>query len=180
VYKSLGEALRRKLLTESDLDVAVRRLMLARLRLGLFDPPERVRYAQIPYAAQRFPEARSARAAHGRRRRSSAQERQPAAALAEHPAIAVVGPNADEVMTLVGNYYGTPSEARHGARRDPSRRQSLDEGALRSGRRPGRGAARIRGRPPIPSTCLRPSAGSSERGLRGEYFKGRELSARPC
>ena len=179
VYKSLGEALRRKLLTESDLDVAVRRLMLARLRLGLFDPPERVRYAQIPYAANDSPE-------HDRLARRMAQA---SIVLLKNdnllplspsiPAIAVVGPNADEVMTLVGNYYGTPSKpvtvlAGIRAAVSPSTKVLYARGAdLVEGRSDPRAV------PPIPSTCLRPSAGSSERGLRGDYFKGRELSGPP-
>ena len=29
--------------------------------------------------------------------------------------------------------------------------------------------------PPIPSQFLRPAAGSTEQGLKGEYFKGKEL-----
>src|SRR6185436_6581599 len=49
-YKSLRGALDKGLLTEKDLDVALTRLMVARFRLGMFDPPERVAYARIPYA----------------------------------------------------------------------------------------------------------------------------------
>jgi beta-glucosidase len=52
-YRSLGRALERGLLREADLDVAVRRLMLARMRLGMFDPPERVKYAQTRTRATR-------------------------------------------------------------------------------------------------------------------------------
>jgi beta-glucosidase len=179
VYKSLREALRQRLLTEADLDVAVRRLMLARLRLGLFDPPERVRYAQIPYAANDSPE-------HDRLARRMAQA---SVVLLKNdgllplspsvPTIAVIGPNADEVMTLLGNYYGTPSKpvtVLAGIRAAVSRSTKVLYA---------RGADLVEGRmdpravPPIPSTYLRPAAGSSEQGLRGEYFKGRELSGSP-
>ena len=37
------------LLNEKDIDVALRRLFRARFMLGMFDPPEMVPYAQIPY-----------------------------------------------------------------------------------------------------------------------------------
>ncbi len=33
--------------------------------------------------------------------------------------------------------------------------------------------------PPIPSQFLRPAAGSTEQGLKGEYFKGKELQGQP-
>ena len=52
--------------------------------------------------------------------------------------IAVIGPNADEVMTLVGNYYGTPSRPvtlLQGIRNAAS----VGEGDLRARRRPRRG-----------------------------------------
>jgi len=49
-YRSLKQAVAQGLVAESDIDIAVTRLMRARMRLGLFDPPERVKYAQIPYS----------------------------------------------------------------------------------------------------------------------------------
>ena len=49
-YSHLMEALGKKLVTEDDIDRAARRVMLARFRLGMFDPPERVPYASIPYS----------------------------------------------------------------------------------------------------------------------------------
>jgi beta-glucosidase len=38
------------LIEEKDIDVAVRRLMTARFKLGMFDPDEVVPYAQIPFS----------------------------------------------------------------------------------------------------------------------------------
>jgi beta-glucosidase len=108
-YRSLATALDQKLLTEQDIDVALTRLMLARFRLGMFDPPERVRYASIPPSTNESPE-------HDRLARRMAQA---SIVLLENDGvlplsrttrtIAVVGPSADDPMTLLGNYYGTPS-----------------------------------------------------------------------
>ncbi len=42
------DAVKQGLLSEKDIDVALRRLFTARFRLGLFDPPELVKYAQTP------------------------------------------------------------------------------------------------------------------------------------
>ena len=108
-YRSLKQAVAQGLIAESDIDVAVTRLMRARMRLGLFDPPERVKYAQIPYSVNESPE-------HDALARRMAQASMvlvknngilPLGDAAR--TIGVIGPNADEVMTLLGNYYGTPS-----------------------------------------------------------------------
>src|SRR5437762_1483678 len=108
-FRSLPEAVAKGLVAEKDIDVAVRRLMLARLRLGMFDPPERVAYARIPFSVNQSPE-------HDRLSRRMAQEsivllkNDGVLPLSrEMGTVAVVGPNADEIMTLLGNYYGTPS-----------------------------------------------------------------------
>src|ERR1035438_9865030 len=47
-YEALLPALEQKLIAEADIDNAVRRLLTARFRLGMFDPPERVPFARIP------------------------------------------------------------------------------------------------------------------------------------
>src|SRR5262245_5683185 len=49
-YRSLVEAVKNGLITEKEIDVAVKRLMTARFKLGMFDPPEMVPYARIPYS----------------------------------------------------------------------------------------------------------------------------------
>jgi beta-glucosidase len=178
-YRRLGAALERGLLTEKDLDVAVRRLMLARLRLGMFDPPERVPYAQTPYSVNDAPE-------HDRLAGRAARE---SIVLLKNDGllplrrdlgtVAVVGPNADALITLLGNYHGTPSHP-----------VTVLDG-IRKAVSPGtkvlfaRGVDLVQGRPDpraipaIEPRYLRPAAGSSEQGLRGEYFKGRDLSATP-
>jgi beta-glucosidase len=48
-YDSLLVAVERGLITEEQIDVSLERLFRARFRLGMFDPPERVPYASIPY-----------------------------------------------------------------------------------------------------------------------------------
>jgi beta-glucosidase len=179
VYKKLGAALQQGLLTEKDIDVAVQRLMLARLKLGMFDPPERVRYARTPYSVNDSPE-------HDRLSRRMAQE---SIVLLKNTGVlplrkdlgtlAVIGPNADEVQTLLGNYFGTPSKpvtALAGIRAAVSPRTKVIYA---------RGADLVEGRqdpravPAIDSAFLRPDASSSQPGLKGEYFKGRELEGAP-
>jgi len=179
-YRALKGALQQGLIAEKDIDVAVRRLMRARFKLGMFDPPERVRYARIPYSANESPE-------HDRLARMMADKSMvllkndgvlPLAKTAR--TIAVIGPNANELMALLGNYYGTPSKpvtalagiraaaAQAGAKVTYARGCDLIEGR----QDPGAIA-------PIDAEYLRPAAGSSEHGLKGEYFRGRDLAGAP-
>ena len=79
------------------------------MRLGMFDPPERVRWAQTPYRVNQSPE-------HDRLARRAAQaslvllKNDGVLPLSRNVGtIAVIGPTADEIMSLLGNYYGTPA-----------------------------------------------------------------------
>src|SRR5262249_11431420 len=47
-YKPFVDAVKQGLLTEADLDTSLRRLFTARMKLGMFDPPEMVPYASTP------------------------------------------------------------------------------------------------------------------------------------
>jgi beta-glucosidase len=178
-YKSLGKALERGLVREEDLDVALRRLFLARMKLGMFDPPGRVAYARIPYTVNDSPE-------HDRLARRVAQE---SIVLLKNEGLlplrkdvgtlAVVGPNADDVTTLLGNYNGTPSHpvtilAGIRAAVSPKTRVLYARGCdLVEGRQDPRAAEAIG------AAFLRPAPGSPEHGLTGTYFRGRDLQGEP-
>ena len=47
-YKSLGEAVKEGFITEEQIDVALRRILMARFKMGMFDPEEVVPYSKIP------------------------------------------------------------------------------------------------------------------------------------
>src|SRR4051812_15039167 len=47
-YKALLEEVKAKRIAEAELDRSLERLFVARFRLGMFDPPERVPYSKIP------------------------------------------------------------------------------------------------------------------------------------
>lgn len=47
-YTALINAVKKGLITEKEIDISVNRLMLARMKLGMFDPPSMVKYQQIP------------------------------------------------------------------------------------------------------------------------------------
>ncbi|MEJ2109461.1 MAG: glycoside hydrolase family 3 C-terminal domain-containing protein [Acidobacteriota bacterium] len=109
-YQSLAGAIEQGLLTEAELDIAVKRLFTARMKLGLFDPPERVKWAQIPFSVNDSPE--NSRLAEETARKSMVllKNRNGFLPLEKNiGTIAVIGPNADDVEVLLGNYNGTPS-----------------------------------------------------------------------
>jgi beta-glucosidase len=109
-YQSLAGAIDQGLLTEEELDVSVKRLFTARMKLGMFDPPEKVRYARIPYSVNDSPE--NSKLAEETTRKSIVLLKNENGALPlgkDIGTIAVIGPNADDVEVLLGNYNGTPS-----------------------------------------------------------------------
>ena len=111
-YIALREAAEQGLISEGEIDRAVGRLFTARMRLGMFDPPEMVPYAQTPYDVNDCP-------AHRELALQAARESivllKNEGSLLPLPkdlhSIAVIGPNADDVEVLLGNYQGTPSVA---------------------------------------------------------------------
>jgi beta-glucosidase len=111
IYQNhLQESVTLGLISEKEIDIAVYRLFLARMKLGMFDPAEIVSYAQIPFDinnSQKHDEL-------------SLKTAQSSMTLLKNNGvlpidinkinkIAVVGPNADNINALLGNYHGTPS-----------------------------------------------------------------------
>ncbi len=76
-YLKLTDAVHKGLLTEAQLDVSVKRLFTARMKLGMFDPPQQVPFSSIPYSVVDSPEHAEPRAPRRTRIDGPAQERQP-------------------------------------------------------------------------------------------------------
>ena len=109
-YTHIVPAVRQGLLSEAEVDMAVRRLLTARFRLGMFDPPDQVKWTQIPYSENDSP-------AHQQLALETAQK---SIVLLKNEGnilplrktiktLAVIGPNANDVEVLLGNYNGQPS-----------------------------------------------------------------------
>jgi len=110
-YGNLMAAIERDLLTEDDIDIAAKRIFTARFKLGMFDPDEMVPYAQIPFFVNcsDYNKTLARRAA------------QKSVVLLKNSnnilplnkdikTIAVIGPNADNFESLIGNYNGIPKD----------------------------------------------------------------------
>jgi beta-glucosidase len=111
-YQSLTEAVKTGLITEAEIDVAVKRLFEARFKLGMFDPPERVAFAQIPYAKNDSPEHRALALEAARKSMVLLKNADGLLPLRRDlKTVLVTGPNADQPSVMYGNYNGTPSSA---------------------------------------------------------------------
>jgi beta-glucosidase len=110
-YVNLVQAVQDGLIQEKEIDAAVKRLFTARMRLGMFDPPEAVPFNKIS-------QDENDSAAHRRLSLVAAHEsmvllKNQDGILPLRPnvrRIAVIGPNADSLVSLEGNYSGMPSQ----------------------------------------------------------------------
>lgn len=106
-YNALYDAVQRKLVTEEQIDTALRHLLATRFRLGLFDPPEQVPWTSIDAGVvDSAPHRALARraAAESIVLLKNADGLLP---LRRDPAgLLVAGPGAANVGVLLGNYYG--------------------------------------------------------------------------
>jgi beta-glucosidase len=110
-YRQLGEAVRQGLIDEARIDTAVKRLFTARFRLGMFDPPSMVPYAQIPMANVDSPEHRALALQVARESIVLLENQGNVLPLRKDiGTLAVIGPDADQWRMLLGNYNGIPSD----------------------------------------------------------------------
>lgn len=111
VYRWLPIAYKKGLISEIDVDRAVKRLFLARFKLGMFDPPELVKYQNIPIEANDTQEHRRLALTAARESIVLLKNENNFLPLTKDiKEIAVIGPNSDDMMVLLGNYHGMPSK----------------------------------------------------------------------
>jgi beta-glucosidase len=111
-YPLLNSAVSRGLLTEEDLRRSVKRLFMARFLLGMFDPADQVPYAKTPMSVVDSSEHRELALEAARQSLVLLKNQNNRLPLDKNAirSIAVIGPNADDVLVLTGNYMGTPAE----------------------------------------------------------------------
>lgn len=110
-YRILTKALEHGTITEKDLDVSLRRLLRGRFELGMFDPDERVPYAQIPYSVVESPEHVAQALEMARKSIVLLKNQNNRLPLDKNlKKIAVVGPNAADSTMLWSNYNGFPTK----------------------------------------------------------------------
>ena len=111
VYQeTLKRAVELGLIDEGEIDRSVYRLMLARMKLGMFDPPKNVPYAQIPFNLNDS-KAHDNMALKVAQKSMTLLKNDGTLPLNKKRirSIAIVGPNADNLEALRANYYGEAS-----------------------------------------------------------------------
>jgi len=109
-YEHIPAALEQGLLREADLDECVTRLFKARLLLGMFDPPERVSFAQIPFEVNDCAEHRELSRTVAQKSLVLLKNDGLLPLRQDLKSIAVIGPNANSQQVLWANYSGTASQ----------------------------------------------------------------------
>jgi beta-glucosidase len=109
-YRALVEAVKTGLITEAEINRSLERLFVARFKLGMFDPPERVPFSKIPYAVNDSAEHRKVALEAARKAIVLLKNSNSVLPLkATVGKIAVIGPSADDGIALLGNYNGFSS-----------------------------------------------------------------------
>jgi len=174
-FKTLKEAIDRKLISEKEIDIAVKRLFTARFKLGMFDPDEIVPYAQIPYSVNN-------NSAHDYLARVASQksivllknQNQTLPLSKNIKTVAVIGPNADDVQSLWGNYSGVPSNPITVLEGIKNKLEPNAKVLYAKGTDLAKGVPEMN---PIPSIYLQNENGTQ--GLTGEYFDNTEWKGKP-
>ena len=110
-YKGLIEAVKKGLITEQQIDVSLKRLFTIRFRLGMFDPVKDVKYSNISLSSLESPAHKKLAAQITRESIVLLKNDNNFLPLSKNlKKVAVIGPNADNEVSVLGNYSGFPSE----------------------------------------------------------------------
>lgn len=173
-YRALTSAVKKGLIQESEIDVSLKRLFLARYRLGLFDPAAKVPYASVPFSEVNSPahQALALQAAN----ESMVLLKNDAGFLPLQPSlhsIAVVGPNAASLSAIEGNYNAVPRKpvlpVDGIAAEFPQAKILYAQGSPYA-----EGVAL-----PVPRTMFRTDASFGAEGLKAEYFASDDFESKP-
>jgi beta-glucosidase len=110
-YFALADALKNGTITEAQIDESLKRLFTIRLRLGMFDPEERVPFSNISLTSLEAPEHKAHALDMARQSIVLLKNDKNILPLNKEKIgkIAVVGPHADSKSVLLANYYGYPT-----------------------------------------------------------------------
>jgi beta-glucosidase len=172
-YRTLVDEVKAGRITEPEINRSLERLFVARFRLGMFDPPERVPYSKIPISENDSSTHRQV--ARDAERKAIVLLKNEGGVLPLSRSvrnIAVIGPSADDPVALLGNYNGISSK-------QVTPLEGIERQFATAQVRYALGATYTASTNAlVPSTFLAPPEGKG-RGLLVEYFDNPDLQGQP-
>lgn len=173
---NLLDAVKKGLVSENEINTSVKRLVLARMKLGQFDPESEVPFSKIPLKVVDNEE----------HRRLALEAARKSIVLLENPnnllpftknvkRVAIIGPNADNHDVLLGNYNGYPSF-------ETTPLKGIKEKLPNADVKYSQGCKLADGLPCltiIPEKYFFTDNALKKKGLKGEYFDNSDLKGKP-
>ncbi|WP_234568168.1 glycoside hydrolase family 3 C-terminal domain-containing protein [Rhodohalobacter sp. 614A] len=181
-FPHLQEAYDKGMITDEDLNVALQRLFEARFKLGMFDDPADVPFSDIPYSVVASEEHNEVALQMAResivllKNEAVSGQNDPLLPLDKNlNSIAVIGPNADNYWSMLGNYHGTPADAITPLKGIQNKLGDQVQVNYALGSHIAEGIPNLS---TVASEYLIPSQGEGN-GLYGEYFDNSEFEGEP-
>jgi beta-glucosidase len=168
--KAYSDAIAQGLAPQAVMDESLNRLFTARIRLGMFDPPEASPYASIPDSEMDSPTHRALALRAARETMVLLKNNGLLPLKKSVKRILVVGPLADQVPVLLGNYNGQPS---HAVTALDGIKAAFPDSQVTY--QPGTNFLRLADA--VPASALKTPDGQP--GVKGEYFASTDLTGSP-
>ncbi len=172
-FSKLTDAVKRGIIVEKDIDVSVKRLFMARFKLGMFDSD--VPYANIPFSVNCSKENDELSLEAAQKSIVLLKNQENTLPFSkEIKKMAVIGPNADNWEALIGNYNGIPKNPVT-VLKGIVNKLGKDKVLFAEGSHLAEGVHNLH---PIPGEYLLTENG--EPGVVGEYFANARLEGEPA
>ncbi len=173
---ALVDAVKQGLISEEEINTPVKRLFRARFNMGMFDPDERVPYADIPYRVVDCEKHKKLALETARKSIVLLKNEKDILPLdKEVEKVAVIGPNADDVEVLLANYNGIPADPVTPLRGIREKLPDADvQYALGCEH-----AAKLPTFKPVPSSVLYTNKEKKVSGLAAKYYDNKEWKGDP-
>ena len=173
VFNALDIAIKKNLVTEAELDIAIKRLFTARFKLGFFDNAANQPYTKIPYSVVES-EAYKKLSLHAAQKSIVLlkNENNVLPLKKTLKTIAVIGPNANDEEVMLANYHGYPS---HVVTPLEGLQKKLPQTKILFAR----GSAHADGLPIveiIPADYLFRDSAATKKGLQALYFNNKDFN----